>query len=111
MTEFFDVAGIEDVPIGQSRAFQVKQKIVGVFNCDGEFLAIDDICPHAGASLSAGYLEGETVSCPWHAWRFNVRDGTWCDNRRLKVDAYEVRVVGGRILIGIPNGDEESKSA
>ena len=110
MTEYFDVAGIDDIPIGQAKAFQVQQKIVGVFNCDGELLAMDDICPHAGASLSAGYLEGETVSCPWHAWRFNVRDGTWCDNPKLKVDAYEVRVVDGRILIGIPNGDEQSAS-
>ena len=110
MTEYFDVAGINDIPVGQARAFQVQEKIVGVFNCQGEFLAIDDICPHAGASLSAAHLEGETVSCPWHAWRFNLRDGTWCDNRRLKVDAYEVRVADGRILIGIPNGDQESAS-
>jgi nitrite reductase (NADH) small subunit/3-phenylpropionate/trans-cinnamate dioxygenase ferredoxin subunit len=103
MIVFHDVASVADVPAGQARAFVVEDKVVGVFNCDGEILAINDICPHAGASLSAGYVEEKTVSCPWHAWRFNLCDGTWCDNPKLKVDSYPVKVESGRILVGLPS--------
>jgi nitrite reductase (NADH) small subunit/3-phenylpropionate/trans-cinnamate dioxygenase ferredoxin subunit len=52
-----------------------------------------------GASLASGHLDDSAVSCPWHGWRFDVRDGSWCDNRRLKTDVFEVRVVGDQIEV------------
>jgi nitrite reductase (NADH) small subunit/3-phenylpropionate/trans-cinnamate dioxygenase ferredoxin subunit len=52
-----------------------------------------------GASLSAGDVTDGVVTCPWHAWRFRVTDGTWCDNPRLKTDVFEVRVVGDEIQV------------
>lgn len=65
-----------------------------------------------GASLAEGHVEGETVTCPWHAWRFCIKDGTWEDNRRVKVDTFEVRVVGDEVQVrerapesGDDNGD------
>ena len=52
------------------------------------------------ASLGAGYLDEEgIVSCPWHAWRFCIRDGKWADNPRLGVDTFEVRVRGDEIQV------------
>lgn len=99
MSEFVTVAKVGDVPEGEGRAFPVGEKIVAVFLVDGEYHAIDDLCPHAGASLAAGYVEDCVVACPWHAWRFDIRDGTWCDNRRLKVDAYDVQVEGTEIQV------------
>ena len=39
--------------------------------------------------------------CPLHAWRFDIRDGTWCDNRRLKVDAFDVRIQDDDIQVSI----------
>jgi nitrite reductase (NADH) small subunit/3-phenylpropionate/trans-cinnamate dioxygenase ferredoxin subunit len=55
-----------------------------------------------GASLSGGHLENGIVTCPWHAWRFRVTDGTWADNPRVKIPAYNVRVVGDDVQIEIP---------
>ena len=53
-----------------------------------------------GASLGAGYLDDEgVVTCPWHAWRFNVCTGKWADNPRLGVDTFEVRVKGDEIQV------------
>jgi nitrite reductase (NADH) small subunit/3-phenylpropionate/trans-cinnamate dioxygenase ferredoxin subunit len=79
-------------------------KLVAVFLNEGQYYAIDDICPHMGASLGAGTLDTTerghlAVTCPWHAWRFSVKDGTWCDNPRLKIDAYEVRIEGDEIQV------------
>ena len=57
------------------------------------------------------FLQGTGVTCPWHAWRFDLKDGTWCDNRRLKVNAYEVKVENGDIYVGIkPNNASDPKT-
>ena len=94
MSEFFTVAKIGEIPQGEGRAFEVEDKIIAVFNDGGTYRAIDDMCPHMGASLAAGWLEDSAVACPWHGWRFDIRDGAWCENRRLKIDVYDVRVEG-----------------
>ena len=81
----------------------VGERLVAVFRFQGEYFAINDLCPHMGASLGAGYLDEEgAVTCPWHAWRFNVCNGTWCDNPRLKTDTFEVRVEGDEIQVRVP---------
>lgn len=100
---FVTVARVGDIPPGQSGAFPVGGKMVAVFNEDGQYWAIDDCCPHMGASLSAGYVDGGVVTCPWHAWRFCITDGTWCDNPKVKTGSYEVRIVGDEIQVRVPS--------
>lgn len=106
MSSFQTVAAVDEIPEGEGRCFEVSDQIVAVFRIDGKFTAINDICPHMGASLSAGHLNREdlTVACPWHGWRFNVVDGAWADNPRVKTDVFEVRVVDDQIqvLVEVP---------
>jgi nitrite reductase (NADH) small subunit len=98
--DFVTVAKVGAIPAGEGRSFQVGDRLVALFLLSGEYYAIDDLCPHMGASLGAGYLDGDgTVTCPWHAWRFRVRDGKWADNPRLGVDTFEVRVIADQIQI------------
>jgi nitrite reductase (NADH) small subunit len=100
MSEFVTVAKVGAIPEGTGATFHVGDRLVAVFNRGGEYYAIDDLCPHMGASLGAGYLDEEgVVTCPWHAWRFAVADGTWCDNPRIKIDAFDVRVEGDEIQV------------
>lgn len=99
MSEFITVAKIGDIPEGEGRAFVCLDQRVAIFNNDGVLNAIDDMCPHMGASLAEGHLENGVVACPLHGWRFDTTDGTWCDNRRVKIDAYEVRLVGDEIQV------------
>ena len=105
MADFQTVAHIGDIPAGEGRAYCVGDKIVAVFNVDGEYSAINDVCPHMGASLATGYVEDHAVTCPWHAWRFCVKDGTWLDNPRSKVrtESFAVRVVGNEIQVLVPD--------
>ena len=112
MSEFFTVAKIGEIPQGEGRAFEVEDKIIAVFNDGGTYRAIDDMCPHMGASLAAGWLEDSAVACPWHGWRFDIRDGAWCENRRLKIDVYDVRVEGEEIQVQLPaQGSDEPKDS
>ena len=99
MSEFVTVARVGAIAEGQGETFEVAERLVAVFLCEGEYFAIDDVCPHMGASLSAGEVEEGVVTCPWHAWRFRVCDGTWQDSPRTKVDSLEVRVEGDEIQV------------
>jgi nitrite reductase (NADH) small subunit/3-phenylpropionate/trans-cinnamate dioxygenase ferredoxin subunit len=101
MSEFTTVAKTSDIPEGTGAAFAVNGRMVAVFNDGGKFFAIDDFCPHMGASLAGGPVENGIVTCPWHAWRFCVHDGKWCDNPRLKVDNFEVRVEGDDVQVRV----------
>jgi nitrite reductase (NADH) small subunit/3-phenylpropionate/trans-cinnamate dioxygenase ferredoxin subunit len=100
--DFVTVAKVGEIPVGEGQAFAVNGRMVAVFNEDGKYSAIDDFCPHMGASLAGGYLEKGTVTCPWHAWRFCIHDGKWLDNPKVGVDAFEVRVVGDEIQVKAP---------
>lgn len=102
MSDFVTVAKVGDIPEGQGDTFPVAGRLVAVFNNGGRYFAIDDLCPHMGASLGAGEVEDGAVTCPWHAWRFRVCDGTWCDNPRIKIDSFEVRVVEDAIQVRVP---------
>ena len=94
MGEFHTVAKVGSIPAGQGRSFVVQGRMVAVFHQHGQYFAMNDLCPHMGASLAEGYVEGDSVTCPWHAWRFCIRDGLWLDNPRAKLcsDTYPVQV-------------------
>ena len=103
---FQTVARVGEIPEGEGRAFPVNGRMIAVFRlAGGGYHAIADACPHMGASLASGYLEDGGVICPWHAWRFCVRDGRWLDapQSKVRVDAYATRVVGDEIQVCVPD--------
>lgn len=105
------VCELDELPPGTARTIDAGPRTIAVFNVEGHLYAIDDLCPHMGASLSAGHLEGCVVACPWHAWRFDVRDGAWCDNPRIKTDSFPVRVEDGMVKVEVPGELLESRQA
>ena len=102
--EFQTVCQVGTIPEGEGRAFPLNGTLVAVFLRDGQYFAINDSCPHMGASLAAGYLEGCDVICPWHAWKFCIRDGIWMDNPRSKIKtaSYAVRIVFNDVQVEVP---------
>ena len=99
------VAKVSEIPNNEARAFPVGERMIALFNQNGTFHAMDDFCPHMGASLAGGWIENGTVACPWHAWRFSLANGCWLDNPKIKADIFAVFVVGDEIQIEI--GDDE----
>lgn len=100
MTDWVDVSPESDFPAGTRRVVDVDDVDVIVFNVDGTYYAIEDVCTHDYASLDDGELEGEEIICPRHQARFNVRTG-----EALTAPAYEpvptfpVRVEGGMVQV------------
>ena len=62
-----------------------------IVNLNGEIYALDNICPHQGASLGLGEIKGEEIICPLHQWRFNVKTGA-CSVEKYCVERYEVKI-------------------
>jgi nitrite reductase (NADH) small subunit/3-phenylpropionate/trans-cinnamate dioxygenase ferredoxin subunit len=102
MAEFKTVCRVGDLKDGEGKTVVVGGKLIALFNDGGTFQAIDDACPHMGASLAGGCVEGGVVTCPWHAWRFRLSDGTWVDSPRIKIGSYPVRVEGDEVQVALP---------
>lgn len=90
-----------EVPIGQKKCFVIEGQDVVVFNLEGDYYAMENSCPHRGGPLSEGAVHGEFVSCPWHAWKFNIKTGQWISNSEIKLKTFSVRVVGVDIFISL----------
>jgi nitrite reductase/ring-hydroxylating ferredoxin subunit len=54
-----------------------------------------------GAPLCDGVVFDKSVTCTWHGWRFNLTDGRWVDNPKIRVTTYPVRVVGDEIQVAV----------
>jgi len=72
---------------------------VAVFNVAGSLYAIDDSCPHQGASLCGGRLEGRVIQCCAHGLRFDLASGYLVNSKALKVTSYPVELQGGQVYI------------
>ena len=103
MGQRVSIGKAEDIPEGGSVVVEVNGKDVAVFRTAEGFFAVDDLCPHMGASLSGGYVEDGVVTCPWHYWRFRLSDGAWADNPKVKTGCYAVHMVGDELQLEVPD--------
>ena len=87
--------------------FVVGETPVALFKLQGDFFALDNRCPHAGASLVHGTVEEGVVRCRIHHWGFCIREGRYVDEDRPEFDArtIPVRVVGDQVQVAIDGGD------
>jgi nitrite reductase/ring-hydroxylating ferredoxin subunit len=94
----------------------VRGTEVAVFRVDGELHALANFCVHQGGPLCEGELSGEytigedgwewtyddrkkNVTCPWHGWKFDVRDGVSIDDDQYRVPTYDVEVEDGEVYV------------
>jgi nitrite reductase (NADH) small subunit/3-phenylpropionate/trans-cinnamate dioxygenase ferredoxin subunit len=91
-----------DLPPGQGRVVEAGAHTLAVFNVEGRFYALDNACPHRGGPLGEGDLEGPVVSCPWHAWRWDVRTGANTNNPAVRVACYPVELDGEQLVVELP---------
>ncbi|HEY0793101.1 MAG TPA: non-heme iron oxygenase ferredoxin subunit [Chthoniobacterales bacterium] len=76
---------------------------VAVFNVDGAFLAIKNICTHADLPLSEGELAGETLICPWHGACFSLRTGEALTLPATEpVATFPVVLQGDEVFVEVP---------
>ena len=108
-----EVGKASDVPEGEARRFVANRIEVCVANLgDGTFLAVDDVCSHAEASLSEGEVdvEDEIIECPRHGSVFDLRTGQPRSlPATLPVVTFPVKVEGEALLIEVPDGYKQRR--
>ncbi len=77
----------------------VDGREIALFLVDGTFYAMDNTCPHSGAPLAEGWVDGAEVTCPWHAWSFRMADGKMTLGDYSSVDVFDVRVIDGQVQV------------
>jgi 3-phenylpropionate/trans-cinnamate dioxygenase ferredoxin subunit len=108
MTAKYAVAKVSEIPPGSRKLVEAGGRSIGVFNIDGQFYALRNVCPHQGAELCKGHVrpyvdsegpgnlqytrEGEILRCPWHQWEFDIKTGCMVIDPKMRTKSYEVTV-------------------
>lgn len=102
MSDWIDVAPEVELPPGSRKVVTTPYAEVAVFNLDGNYYAIEDICTHDGGELASGACEGDQIICPRHGARFCIRDGRALTPPAYEnIDTFPVRVEGGVVQVDI----------
>lgn len=102
------IGAASEIAVGERRIVEAEGLSIGVYNIGGEFFAIKNKCPHAGAPLCQGHiqtthrpsdvgefdpgLEGRILRCPWHGWEFDIVTGQGLYEVNARVATYATRV-------------------
>ena len=109
------VAKVEELGPGEVKLVEIKKLTVGVYNVNGEYIAVLNICPHELAPVCRGRLggttlpsrpgeyrwgrEGEILACPWHGWEFDLLTGEMLADERVRLRQYPVVVRDDTIFV------------
>lgn len=111
-TGFQKVAVLAELPPNSRIIAEVDDKLLALFNVNGEIYAIDDVCTHDDGPLSDGNLEGYQIACPRHGARFDIRNGKVLSMPATRnTGSYEVKVEGQGIFIRIGTPTSAAASA
>lgn len=96
---------VSECPPGTVIEAVVESTVVAIANVEGRVYAVDGVCPHQGGPLGKGHLAGCVLTCPWHGWQFDVRDGRYQLSSHLMLRCFPARIEENRIQLnmeGIP---------
>ena len=100
MTAMIDIASLSDIPRQGARVVRTTAGCVAIFRtADDQVFALDDRCPHKGGPLSEGIVHGTGVTCPLHAWVFDLNTGQAQGADTGQVRRHAVRTEGGRVFL------------
>ena len=89
-----------ELPPGEVLGVELAGRPIALYDVDGNVFATDNICTHAYARLSDGWLDGDLIECPLHAARFEVRTGKVLDPPATEdLKTYPVRIVDDEIQV------------
>ena len=106
-----EVGPLDHITPGQGRCVIAGSRQIAVFRLrDGRVFALDNLCPHRAGPLSEGIVgldhasQFEAVVCPFHAYKFSLRDGRGLDTE-LHVRSYPAEIRDGRIYVTLASPD------
>lgn len=101
-TAWHDVGSRDELSEDQPLAAKVGKREIGIYLVGDAVYALEDVCPHAYALLSQGFVEGEEIECPLHGAKFHIPTGR-CTREPADRDlkTYPVQIEGARIRVAV----------
>jgi nitrite reductase/ring-hydroxylating ferredoxin subunit len=99
-------ARVAEVPEGERKIVHVGAMSVGVFHHQGNWYAIRNSCLHRGGPVATGSLEGNTITCPWHGFQYNITSGELRVDPSAHLDMYPINVKGDELYLLVPETSE-----
>lgn len=98
--DFIDVCGVDEISGARAKVVSLSGgERVAIFRDGDSISALSNVCAHQGGPLGEGKIVGGCVTCPWHGYQYRASDGCSPPPFTEKVPTYQVRVVGGRVLL------------
>jgi nitrite reductase/ring-hydroxylating ferredoxin subunit len=100
------IATIEEVPVGGRKLVEVDGLEIALFNLDGRYYAMNNVCPHRQGPLIRGKIDQGGVYCPMHGWRFELETGECRLHPHAKAKVYPVHLERGALFVDLDVVDE-----
>lgn len=97
--EFVRAAKRNDVVRGRATTVRVGRYDVALFDLGDAIVAYENACPHQGGPVGEGLIDGETVTCPWHAWCFDLRTGVLTLGNYARLRRFDVHLEGDSVYV------------
>ena len=103
MAKWIDAVGEKEIAPGDKRCLTVAGFPIILYNVDGKLAATYNICPHAGLPIGDGDLVGGVISCPFHAYTYDVCTGRNIDDPDAeRLMTIRLRCQDGRVEVELP---------
>jgi biphenyl 2,3-dioxygenase ferredoxin component len=100
MPQRIDLCSATEISPGSALKVETGSLVLAVFNVDGEYYVMDDLCSHGPGSLSEGYIDGDVVECNFHNGQFNIKTGeVVAPPCMVPMNIYKTVVENGRVVI------------
>lgn len=92
---------LKDLPVGVPVPVSEEYFLVRIHTKEGDRVwRMRRRCPHEGADLSLGFVDGQTIRCPWHNLPINITTGESACRTLGRIDTHQCRLEGNTVSIG-----------
>ncbi len=100
MSDWMNVIAEQDLLPGQHQVVEIEDAMIVIFNLEGEYFALEDVCTHDGSEIASGCVVGDQIECPRHGARFSIRTGEVTAPPAYEpIDTFPVRVIDGVVQV------------
>jgi len=96
------ICNVSELKEGDIKLFHMKQIEWALAFKEGKYYAFENKCPHQGANLAFGFIENDVVTCPLHAWQFNLVTGKTDEYLSSELLITSVEIKEGEIWVSEP---------